>query len=138
MKTSRARFKGAAKLCKNNEKMLKKEILLSRFISIKPQKNWEEVRRIKGSIINSKYTDGHSNLHDVVKIFDCKYRTVLDNSDSQTNLVPFVTALNNTTIVFSVRDVDKAIMRLKSAVGHDDIHTKLLINAGPCFRNLLC
>ena len=138
MKTSRARFKRAVKFCKNNENMLKKEILLSKFISKKPKEFWKEVRRIKGSITNSKCIDGHSNPHDVVKIFDSKYRTVLDNSDSQTNLVPFVTALNNTTIVFSVKDVDNAIMRLKSAVGHDDIHTKLLINAGPCFRNLLC
>ena len=29
-------------------------------------------------------------------------------------------------------------MQLKNTVGHDDIHTKLLITAGPCFRNLLC
>ena len=28
-------------------------------------------------------------------------------------------------------------MRLKSAIGHDDNHTKLLINAGQCFRSLL-
>ena len=27
-------------------------------------------------------------------------------------------------------------MRLKNAIGHDDIHTKHLINASPCFSNL--
>ena len=27
---------------------------------------------------------------------------------------------------------------MKIAVGYDDIHTKLLISAGSCFRNLLC
>ena len=68
------------------------------------------------------------------KFVDSKYRTVLDNSASQTNLVPFATTLNNTTFVFQL----KMSTMLKSAVEHDDIHTKLLINICPCFRNLMC
>ena len=116
--------------------MSKKEILLNKFISKKPKELWKEVRRIEGSITSSKSIDGHSNPHDVVKIFDSKYRTAYDSSDSQGNLVPLFPGLNNTTITFSVKDVDNAIMRLKSAVGPEDMHTKLLINAGPCFRNL--
>ena len=69
--------------------------------------------------------------------FYSKYCTVLDNTDSQTNLFPFVSALNDTIIDFSVRDVDNATMWLKSAVRRDDIHAKLLIHAGPCLWNLL-
>ena len=74
----------------------------------------------------------------LAKFFDSKYRSVLDNSDSQTNLVPFILVLNSTAISFSDKDVDNAIMRLKSAIGHDGIHTRLFINAGLCFRKLLC
>ena len=118
--------------------MLKKEILLNKFTSKKPKDFWKEVRRNKCSVANSKCIHGHSNPHDVVKIFDNKYRTVLDNSESQINLVLFVPALNNTTTHFSVKDVDNAIMQEKSALGDVDIHTKLLINAGACFPNLLC
>ena len=83
--------------------MLKKGVLLNKFISKKPKEFWNEVRRIKGSITNSKSVDGHSNPHDVVKIVDSKFRTVQDNSESQTNLVPFVNALNNTPFVFQLK-----------------------------------
>ena len=118
--------------------MFKKEILLNDFISKKTMEFQKDVRRIKDDITNSKCKDGHLILHDVVKTFDSKYRTVLDNSDSQTSLVLLVPVQNNITITFSVKYIDNAIMRLKSTVGHNDIHTKLLIDAGPCFRNLLC
>ena len=88
MKTSCARFKRVVKFCKNNENMFKKEILLNKFILKKNKEFWKEVRRFKGSITKSRYIDGHSNPHDFVEFFDSKYRTTLDNSDSQTNLVP--------------------------------------------------
>ena len=88
------------KFCKNNENWLKRKSYLANLFVKKPNNFGKKIRRIKGSITNSKGIDGHSNPHDVVKIFDSKYLTVLDNSDSLKNLVPFVTALNNTTIVF--------------------------------------
>ena len=86
---------------------------------------------------NSNCVDGHSNQHDIVENFISKHRTILDSSGSQSNLVLIVPALNNNTITISARDVDNANKRLKSAIGHDDIHSKLLINSGLCFRNLV-
>ena len=69
-------------------------------LSIKNKELWKEVGMIKGSITNSKCIDGHSNPHDVVNNLYSKFRTVLINSDSHTNLVLLVPALNNTTIIF--------------------------------------
>ena len=71
----------AVKFCTNNENTLKNEIFLNKFISEKPKEIWKEVRKIKGNITSSKCIDGHSNPHDVVKIFNSKYRPVLDKSD---------------------------------------------------------
>ena len=138
MKISQARFKRAVKFCKNNEKMLRKEILLKKLICKNHKEFWKEVRRIKGNITNSKSIEGQSNPSDVVKIFDTKYRTALDNSESQTNQASSDPAQKGVQSLFSVKDINKAIMRLKSTNGHNGIHTNYLINAGSCFRNLLC
>ena len=58
---------------------------------------------IKGSITNNKSVDGHSNPSDVIKILDIKLWAVLDNCESQTNPVPSDSALNTSTITFSVK-----------------------------------
>ena len=60
MKTSRAPFKRAMKLCKNVENALKKENLLNKFISKKTKEFWKEVRRNKDNITNGKSIDGHN------------------------------------------------------------------------------
>ena len=62
----------------------------------------------------------------------------MDNSWSQTNPAPSDPALNSSTGTFSVKDIDKATMRLKNPNGHDDIHRNHITNAGPILRNLLC
>ena len=109
--------------------MLKNDILLNKFISKQPKEFWSEVRRIEGPINNTKRTDGHSNPSDIFKNFDSKYRTILYTSESQTNPLPSVPALNSTTNTFLVNNFDNAIMRLKSTNTHNKIHTNHLNNA---------
>ena len=89
----------------------RKSYLTNLFLK-KLQEFGRKARKNKGSITNSKCIDCHSNLRNNVEIFDSKYRIVLDNSESQTNLVPFVPALNKNEITFSVKDVDNDTMQL--------------------------
>ena len=54
------------------------------------------------------FTKGYPR--DVAKFFESRYRTELDNSESQINLDPFVPALNNTTKTFLVKDAGNALL----------------------------
>ena len=138
MKTSRLDFKNALKFCKNNELYLKKQILLSRFNAKNSKSFWNEVRKIKGKVTNSKCIDGTSDTSEIVNIFNIKYRETLDNLECQSTEPINQSDGNSLPLLFTMRELGKAINRLNPGKGFDHIHTKHLKHTKPCFRNLLC
>ena len=138
MKTSRAAFKNALKFCRRNELRIKKAILLSKFEQKKTKEFWKEVRKIKGNTTVSRCIDGTSILQDTVKIFDRKYKEVLDNSECQAHSVATDPMLRGSSFSFTPKDLDDAIDRLNQGLGFDGVHTEQIKNAKRCYRNLLC
>ena len=138
MKRSRSSFKNALKFCKNNELRLRKELLLSKFKSNNSKSFYKEVRKIKGTVTNSRCIDGTCDTNEIVNIFNEKYKSILDNPQCQaTHTVPRPRS-NVSPLRFTLPELDMAISRLNPGRGADFVHVTQLKNAGPCFRNLLC
>ena len=146
MKLSRSDFKGALKYCRNNEMKIRKENLLAKLNSTNKSLFWKEVRKIKGKNSNLlAYIDGKSDPKKIAKLFDSKYKNILNDPascvSSDVNSLP----VQDTNIdeelsvqLISMNDVIKAIDKINLGLGWDKIHANHLKFAGPIFKNLLC
>ena len=99
---------------------------------------WKELRKIKGNTTVSRCIDGTSILQDTVKIFDRKYKEVLDNSECQAHSVPTDPMLRGTNFSFTPKDLDVPMDRLNPGLGFDGVHTEQIKIAKRCYRNLQC
>ena len=97
-------------------------------------KKWE---KIKGNTTVSRCIDGTSILQETVKIFDRKYKEVLDKSECQAYFVATDPMLRETIFSFSLKDLDAAIERLNPGTVFDGVHTSHMKSSERCYRNLL-
>jgi len=137
MKSSRSSFRNALKFCRSNEMYLKKQKFLSKLRARNSKSFWNEVRKIKGGITNSRCIDGTSDSAEIVNILNNKYRDILDNSECQSTVVNHQSTRNNELMTFTMREWDIAINRLNPVEGFNHIHTGHLKKTKSCFRNLL-
>ena len=96
------------------------------------------MKKIKSNTTVGRCIDGTSILQDTVKIFDRKYKEVLDNSECQAHSVATDPMLRGSSFSFTPKDLDDAIDRLNQGLGFDGVHTEQIKNAKRCYRNLLC
>ena len=139
MKSSRSAFKNALKHCKDNEKRIKHEILLTKFGNANKTQFWKEISKINSTgNSNTIQIDSETSAENTVKIFDDKYRRILDDSSCQAsfdNLINIPTGSSVPSITLD--DVCNAIHSLNVGLGWDGIHANHLKFAGPVFINLL-
>ena len=84
MKTSRCNFKKALKYCKNNEKQICKQKLAEAFVSKEKHNYWREIKKLNfNKHPVSCNIDNESNHDGIVNIFWNKYKSILDNANSQ-------------------------------------------------------
>ena len=145
MKLSRSDFKNALKYCRNNEMKIRKENLLAKLNSTKKSLFWNEVRKIKGKNSNSlAYIDGKSDPNEVAKLFDTKYKKILNDPascvkpcDNSHSLLYNNFDENLSVPLISMNDVTTAIDKINLGLGWDKIHANHLKFAGPIFKNFL-
>ena len=142
MKASRTAFKNSLNFCKNNEKNLRYERLLSKFQNSDKSKFWKEISKINGSRSSSSVqVDGETSFKKVVGIFDDKYRRILDDPSCQggmhANPLPMVGQNASLYPLITLDNICKAIQQLNTGLGWDGIHSNHLKYAGPVFINLL-
>ena len=142
MKIHRSVFKNALNYCRKNEMNIRKENLLAKYSTANKSVFWKEVRKING--VNSnilKYIDGESDPYDIANIFESKYKLILNDPASCTDItdshVAPRTCCNNNPLI-SFNDINSAIDKLNIGLGWDNIHTNHLKYSGPTFRNLIC
>ena len=142
MKISRTAFKNALNFCRNNEKQLRHEILLNKFLLSNKTQFWKEIGKINGhgsrKIIE---LDSETCIQKHVEIFDQKYKKILNDPFCQIDGNESVS--NPSTIpqpipVITLDNLCEAIMKLNKGLGWDDIHSNHLKFSGPVFINLLC
>ena len=140
MKTARSRFKNALKYCKENEKQIKHEVLLGKFENANKTQFWKEISKINGSgTSNTIQIDSETSAEKTVKIFDDKYKRVLDDSSCQTHYDDgFIPSYASPIPVITLDEICRAIHSLKIGLGWDGIHANHIKFAGPVFINLLC
>ena len=87
MKNARSKFKKALNFCKVNEMKLRKQKLVSSFNHHKNKnKFWKNVRNLKSQVLVSTI-DGTNDPKSINKVFRKKYKTVLDDVNSQSGMI---------------------------------------------------
>ena len=140
MRESRRLFKEKLDFCRKNEQKIRKEIIFEKF-SHDRSCFWREIRKAKGNLNNQiSCIDGKCNSEDIIKIFDDKYRKILDDKNCQN--INFRsqffqhdphTNLKNITFV----QVNEAISKLNEGLGWDGVHSNHFKFSGSIFRNFL-
>ena len=80
MKLARRNFRNALNYCKKNELEIKKKNVLKSYSS--KNEFWKQIRSIKKrNQSNLPCIDGENNSQDIIRIFENKYKAVLDCRD---------------------------------------------------------
>ena len=134
MKRSRKEFKNALDYCKNNEMKLKKKIMLASFAKINKISFWKYCNSLKNkSTYRLVAIDGCSDPLEIIKIFLIgsldQFKMILSAKlylvATERSLIEYLGIRNKGVIgrIF-LADVDRAITRLSTSIGHDFIHSK--------------
>lgn len=141
MKKSRTDFKNALKFCRRNELMIRKENFLNKFRACNKTVFWKEISKLKGSAVKHvSPIDGNSVDENIVNIFDAKYKSILNDPQSQGSSVNNQTTDNYFEInlpLLTYQDLHEAILQLNDGIGMDGIHSNNLKLSGPVFNNIL-
>ena len=139
MKQARNDFRKALRYCKENEALIRKENLLSKFKFSNKSKFWKEIGKLNHRCNNPlAYIDGKSNADEILSIFDNKFSSVFKNSGGSCNMNQTGT---NIEIfrgpIISLNDTHTAILKINDGIGWDNIHSNHLKFSGPVFKNLI-
>ena len=147
MKNSRARFRNALSFCKRNELKIRKQNLTNKFMSKNKCSYWKEIKKLNHTNIRkneSECIDGFTNLDDIVRNFDEKYKRILDDPNSKQlpegydatiATLPLKEQINSCKIFQHA--IDSGIESLKIGLGWDSVHSNHLKFSGRNFRLLL-
>ena len=132
MKRSRKDFKNALDYCKNNEMKLKKEKMLASFAKNNKINFWKCCNSLKNKPTDIvAIIDGCSDPFEIINIFNRKFGSILDDPECQVVPTGYREKLEylgnrNEGVIGRIflADVDRAITRLSTSLGHDFIHSK--------------
>lgn len=145
MKGSRTKFRNALNYCKANELKIKKEKLLESYKCRNKNNFWKEIKTLK---LKSKQSvnamDEATTSEDIIKIFENKYKGILDDETSQikpSNFNETLQDLNNRHQICSgqvmLHQIEEAIEKLKTGVGFDFLHSNHFKLSNNLLKSLL-
>ena len=140
MKSSRKFFKNALNYVSKNEINIRKQALLEKFRCSNKNIFCKEIKKLNKNKENkSPLIDDESDPRAIAAIFDNKYKKVLKSIESQTvsGFEEYDLDIPQNIHFFSNKDLNDAILRVKSGCGWDGIHSNHLKYSGPVFRNYL-
>ena len=127
MKMSRAAFKTALKICKDNEEQIRREKLLENLESKNFKAFWKEVNVInKSNNSNVNVIDGECDPSNICQMFSEKYKKIFANQAKDLNTQQPKEGNLSGCIRFSKLNVHEGIKKLKPSVGIDGVHSNHL------------
>ena len=130
MKTSRSLFRSALSQCRENEKSIREEKIVTAFQNKDFRSFWRNIFAKNKS--NCTTIDGTNDCQDIADLFASKYFKVLNDRTCQSK-PKFFNELSegikdNVDEIFSIdpQIVEQHIHTLKVAIGNDNIHTNHL------------
>ena len=147
MRSSRSSFKCALNFCKNNEQRIRKQNLADSFIDSNKKNYWNEIKKLNrcNKVKSTTCIDNKSDIDEIIDIFKCKYKNILDDVNSQVtpdNYDVILDRLRNKEQLYSCHifkhTLDNAIDKLKPGLGWDNVHSNHLKFSGTEFRVTLC
>ena len=130
MKDSRANFRSALRQCRENEKRLREEKVVSSFQDKDFRTFWRQISVKNKS--KASTMDGMNDGNDITRLFESKYFEILNDSNCQSKPNNFdenvkrVSQNVHSNLILSEEMVRNNCTDLKVAIGYDNIHTNHL------------
>ena len=132
MKRTRALFKNALKICKDEENKIRGEKLLNNMKTKNYTGFWKEIHSLnRHNYVDQQMIDGSSDKKEICEMFSDRYKAILHRNKEVISNMNSNVQYNNrifswVILTFSTDDIINSIRKINHSVGFDNIHSNHL------------